>query len=320
MSFTFRQRTLPVDGKTRLCGIVNVTPDSFSDGGKWATHDRAYEHALDLIQAGADMIDIGGESTRPGSTYVPVDEEIQRVIPVIERLKQVTDVPISIDTWKAPVAKAAIASGVDIVNDITGLLGDKAMAQTLSKADVGVILMFNSIIARPDHPGSQIFPQFGSGWAFQEAELQAMAPLPIQEVMVRYLTKSIDLAAQAGIAKERLMLDPGIGFGLTKRENLLLTQSVPTLHALGFPAFVGVSRKRFVVNILAEDNLPHDPNETEGFRNRDFASASLSTIAALQGAEILRVHTITDHRIAIGVADAVRDADKQSDQNFAAYR
>ncbi|MDO4670175.1 MAG: dihydropteroate synthase [Aerococcus sp.] len=319
MSFKFKQRSLPVDGKTRLCGIVNVTPDSFSDGGMWFDHDKAYDHALSLIQEGAEMLDIGGESTRPGSTYVPIEEEIRRVVPLIERLKKVTDVPIAIDTWKAPVAKAAIASQVDIINDITGFLGDEAMAETVANSTVGAILMFNTVIARPEHPGSRIFPTFGSNWAFTPTETAENATLPIQTVMTRYFKKSIARAQAFGIEKDRLMLDPGIGFGLTKRENLQLVQSVPLLHELGFPAFIGVSRKRFVVNILETDGVTADPETATGFSNRDLASAALSTAAALYGAEVLRVHTIASHRIARDIGDALRTSDQQADQNFGAY-
>ncbi|MDO4680970.1 MAG: dihydropteroate synthase [Aerococcus sp.] len=319
MPFTFNQRQLPADGKTRLCGIVNVTPDSFSDGGQWYGIDAAYDHAMQLIEQGAEMIDIGGESTRPGSAYVPVEEEIERVIPVIERLKQATDTPLSIDTWKAPVAKAAIESRVDIINDITGFLGDEAMADVVAHSNAGAILMFNPIIARPTHPGSQIFPSFGTGWAFTQQELEMLATAPIEMVLTTYLHKAIDRALEAGIEPERLMLDPGIGFGLTKRENLLLIQRIHLLHDLGYPAFVGVSRKRFIVNLLASDNLPSDPDTEEGFLTRDLGSASLTAIVALQGAEVLRVHTIPPHRIARDMAVAVRNADQQSDQNFDAY-
>ena len=154
-------RRLVPDGKTGLCGILNVTPDSFSDGGKYNTVEFALEQARYLIQEGAQMLDIGGESTRPGSHYIEIEEEIERVVPVIEAIRKQSDVLISVDTWKAPVAKAALAAGADIVNDITGFLGDEGMAQVVAESSAGAILMFNPVMARPHHASSLIFPKFG---------------------------------------------------------------------------------------------------------------------------------------------------------------
>lgn len=317
--FHYRQQILPSGGPTVLCGIVNVTPDSFSDGGKWADHDKAIAHAKDLIAQGAGMLDIGGESTRPGSTPVPAEEEIARVVPVIRALKEAVDVPISIDTWKADVAQAAIEAGVDIINDITGLLGDPHMAEVIAQSDVGVIAMFNPVIARPNNPGSQIFPSFGAEGVFSAEELDNFSHLPIQDVMMAYFNKVLEVTDALGIDRQRLMLDPGIGFGLTKRENLLLIRDLAKLHGIGFPIFLGVSRKRFVVNLMEEAGINVNPDNPEGFTNRDEASAALSVIAAIKGVEVVRVHDILHHRIGALMGDAVRMADDVDNLDFAAY-
>lgn len=157
--------------RTLLCGILNVTPDSFSDGGRYQTVDRALEQARKLIAEGASILDIGGESTRPGSHFVEIQEEIQRVVPVIEAIRAESDILISVDTWKSEVARAALAAGADLVNDITGLLGDPQMAGVIAEAQAGAILMFNPVMARPHHPSSVIFPTFGFEPAFSSEEL-----------------------------------------------------------------------------------------------------------------------------------------------------
>ena len=205
---------------TLLCGILNVTPDSFSDGGKYTSVDAALQQARKLIQEGARVLDIGGESTRPGSHYVEIQEEIDRVVPVIKAIRKESDVLISVDTWKSQVAAAALEAGADIVNDITGFLGDPKMAAVVAEHEASAVLMFNPVIARPHHPSSTIFPTFGFEPAFTEAELQTMAQEPIQDVMWTFFDRSLAFAKEAGVQMDRIMLDPGIGFGLTKRENL----------------------------------------------------------------------------------------------------
>ncbi|OFR35376.1 dihydropteroate synthase [Aerococcus sp. HMSC061A03] len=318
--FRYHDKTLSNDHEpTILCGIVNVTPDSFSDGGQYNSVDKALAQAQKLIQAGAGMIDIGGESTRPGSSYVPVEEEINRVVPVIRALKEVTDVPLSLDTWKADVAEAAIEAGIDIINDITGFLGDPRMAEVVGQSKAGAILMFNPVTARPDHPGSQKFPEFGDQTVFTAEEKAAFKKMPIEELMLAYLDKSLERAHAAGIEDDRIMLDPGIGFGLTKRENLSLIQKMSCLHDKGYWVFLGVSRKRFIQNMVEEAGYNVDVTTEEGFENRDEASAALSTIAARQGIEVVRVHTMVHHRIACRIGDAVRLADQMEDVNFGAY-
>ncbi|MFR6945703.1 dihydropteroate synthase, partial [Streptococcus pneumoniae] len=180
---------------------------------------------------GASILDIGGESTRPGrSSYVEIEEEIQRVVPVIKAIRKESDVLISIDTWKSQVAEAALAAGANLVNDITGLMGDEKMAHVVAEARAKVVIMFNPVMARPQHPSSLIFPHFGFGQAFTEEELADFEKLPIEDLMETFFERALARANQAGIAQENILLDPGIGFGLTKKENLLLLRDLDKLH------------------------------------------------------------------------------------------
>ena len=238
--------------KTAICGIINVTPDSFSDGGQFFALEQALQQARKLIAEGASMLDIGGESTRPGSNYVEIEEEIQRVVPVIEAIRRESDILISIDTWKSRVAEAALAAGANIVNDITGLMGDEKMADVVAKTSAQLVIMFNPVMARPQHPSSQIFPRFGFGQVFTEEEFTRFEKLSIEELMDTFFAKALVKAEEAGIDRQNIMLDPGIGFGLTKKENLLLLRDLEKLHQKGYPIFLGVSRKRFVINILED--------------------------------------------------------------------
>lgn len=317
--FQYKNKQLHSGEKTILCGIINVTPDSFSDGGKYFAVDKAVQRARELIEGGATMLDIGGESTRPGSSYVDIEEEIRRVVPVIEAIRDITDIPLSIDTWKSPVAKAAIHAGADIVNDITGFLGDPDMAKAVGSTDAGAILMFNPVIARPHHESAKIFPTFGDN-PFSQEELSRFENMPILPLMQAYFEKSLALAQANQIANNRIMLDPGIGFGLTKRENLLLIQQIDVLRNMGFFTFLGVSRKRFIHNLLEENGFETDPNTENGSKNRDQASAKLTAIAAYKGVEAVRVHSISEHKMAAEIADAVRLADRMEDLHFAAYK
>ena len=306
--------------RTLLCGILNVTPDSFSDGGRYQTVERALEQARKLIAEGARMLDIGGESTRPGSNFVEIQEEIQRVVPVIEAIRAESDILISVDTWKSEVARAAIEAGADLVNDITGLLGDSQMARVIAEARAGAILMFNPVMARPHHPSSVIFPTFGFEPAFSSEELERFDQLSIPECMWTFFAKSLQKAEAAGLSQDQLFLDPGIGFGLTKRENLQLLQDLKTIHAKGFPIFLGVSRKRFVVNILEEVEFETNPETKEGFYNRDLASSHLTSIAASQGVEIVRVHDIPLHKMAVAIGNSIHQADQAQDLHLKQYR
>lgn len=315
-------KAIAPDGRTGLCGIINATPDSFSDGGRYNTVETALAQARKLIAEGAHMLDIGGESTRPrpGSHFVAIQEEIERVVPIIEAIRRESDIVISVDTWKSEVAAAALAAGADIINDITGLLGDEKMAETAAKYGAPVIIMFNPVMARPQHASSKIFPEFGFGSAFTKEELSLFAELPIAELMWKCFEKSLKVAENAGLSRDNVMLDPGIGFGLTKRENLLILQELDSLHQAGFPIFLGVSRKRFLVSILEENGFEVNPETQEGFENRDTASAHLTSLAASRGVEVVRVHEVAKHRMAAAVGDAIRLAQQTEDLNLGQYK
>ena len=315
-------KAIAPNGRTGLCGIINATPDSFSDGGRYNTVETALSQARKLIAEGAHMLDIGGESTRPGtgSHFVAIQEEIERVVPVIEAIRRESDIVISVDTWKSEVAAAALAAGADIINDITGLLGDEKMAETAAKYGAPVIVMFNPVMARPQHASSRIFPEFGFGSAFTKEELSLFAELPIAELMWKCFEKSLKVAEDAGLSRDNIMLDPGIGFGLTKRENLLILQELDSLHQAGFPIFLGVSRKRFLVSILEENDFEVNPETQEGFENRDTASAHLTSLAASRGVEVVRVHEVAKHRMAAAVGDAIRLAQQTEDLNLGQYK
>lgn len=306
--------------KTAICGIINVTPDSFSDGGQFFAIEEALKQARKLIAEGATILDIGGESTRPGSSYVEIEEEIQRVVPVIQTIRQESDVLISVDTWKSQVAEAALQAGANIVNDITGLMGDEKMAHVVAEARAQVVIMFNPVMARPQHPSSLIFPHFSFGQAFTEEELADFEKVTIEELMEAFFDRALARANQAGIAQENIMLDPGIGFGLTKKENLLLLRDLDKLHQKGYPIFLGVSRKRFVINILEENGFEVNPDTEAGFRNRDIASAHVTSIAARQGVEVVRVHDVASHKMAVEIASAIRLADDAENLNLKQYK
>ncbi|CEW25366.1 dihydropteroate synthase [Streptococcus pneumoniae] len=308
--------------KTAICGIINVTPDSFSDGGQFFALEQALQQARKLIAEGASMLDIGGESTRPGSSYVEIEEEeeIQRVVPVIKAIRKESDVLISIDTWKSQVAEAALAAGANLVNDITGLMGDEKMAHVVAKAGAKVVIMFNPVMARPQHPSSLIFPHFGFGQAFTEEELADFEKMPIEDLMEAFFDRALARAEEAGIAQENILLDPGTGFGLTKKENLLLLRDLDKLHQKGYPIFLGVSRKRFVINILEESGFEVNPETELGFRNRDTASAHVTSIAARQGVEVVRVHDVASHRMAVEIASAIRLADEAENLDLKQYK
>lgn len=249
------------------------------------------------------MLDVGGESTRPGSDYVQIQEEISRVVPVIKAIREVTDTPISVDTWKAEVASAALGAGADIVNDITGFIGDSNMPGVVKEHGAGAILMFNPVIARPNNIDSKKFPSFGGQGEFSDEEIYQMENMPIQEAMVYYFRKSINIAHKAGITDDKIMLDPGIGFGLTRNENLELFEMSSLINSMGYLSFIGVSRKRFLVSLLDENNYS---SKGEDIGEKDMASSILTGIAAYKGYNILRVHTAEFHQLGKIVGDAVR--------------
>nr|WP_109690565.1 dihydropteroate synthase [Tumebacillus permanentifrigoris] len=236
-------------------GILNVTPDSFSDGGRWSEVDLALEHAREMVAAGADILDIGGESTRPGHDPVSADEEIARVVPVIQRLAQeLPGVPISIDTYKASVARAAVQAGAHLVNDVWGLRADPEMAKTCAELDVPVILMHN----RETPHETDVLPN-----------------------TLRELRECVELAHLAGIRDEQIWLDPGIGFGKTYEQNLYVMQQLDAICNLGYPVLLGTSRKSMIGNTL---HLPVE-DRVEG-------TAATVALGIAKGVEMIRVHDI----------------------------
>lgn len=260
--------------RTWLMGVINVTPDSFSDGGLYFDKDKAVERGLELAAEGADIIDIGGESTRPGSKPIPKNEEIRRVIPVISELRKRIEVLISVDTTKAEVAEAAIGAGADIINDISALRFDPKMMEVAAREDVPVILMHMKGIPQT----MQINPGYKD---------------VLQEVNA-FFKDRIEEARSHGIQEEKIIIDPGIGFGKRLEDNLILINNLDSFQNLGRPVLVGVSRKSFLGKIL---NLPPE-ERLEG----TIATAILSII---RGAHILRVHDVQSIKRAVRVAETV---------------
>lgn len=259
--------------RPHVMGIVNVTPDSFSDGGKYSSVDLAVEHALQLIAEGADILDIGGESTRPGADPVSLDEELRRVIPVIEALSKVTTVPISIDTYKPEVMRAAIQAGADIVNDICALREDGAL-EIVANSNAGVCLMHMQGIPQT----MQINPQYTD---------------VVAEVK-QFLADRVEACLVHGIARARIMLDPGFGFGKTTAHNVALIQHLGSFVELGFPLLVGLSRKSVLGRIAGGDE-----------QQRLHAGLAASVISVMKGAKIVRVHDVKATVDALKVVAAV---------------
>ncbi len=279
------RRKLQLGGRTLVMGVVNVTPDSFSDGGEFFSTDKAVEHALRLLDEGADLLDLGGESTRPGAhagtseAAVSAEEELARILPVLEGVrKERPSALLSVDTYKAEVARAAVATGADIVNDVSGLEWDPAMARMLAGLSCGVILMHTR--GRPDE------------WK----SLPKLAD-PFGEVQ-RGLEKIIERAKGAGIARARIMLDPGFGFGKRYDENFPLLARFDELHELGFPLASGTSRKSFLGRALAKDGVDAPPDQ------RVQASVAAAVISILKGAHLVRVHDVKETVAAARLADA----------------
>ncbi|MGP1437760.1 MAG: dihydropteroate synthase [Treponema sp.] len=319
--FNCNKKRLKNTEKTILAGILNVTPDSFSDGGKYFNLDAALSQTKKMVDMGIGIIDIGGESTRPGSIAITEEAEIKRVLPAIHAIKkEYKELIISVDTWRANVAKASIEEGADIINDITGLLGDDAMAEVIAKTNCGLIAMFNSVIARPEHEGSKVFRTFSYGKPFSDEKIKHFSTLPILELMKEYFAHTLEKAKNAKIEKNRIMLDPGIGFGLTMRENLELIHNVNLIHQMGHLSFVGVSRKRFIINILKDAGFEANLATEEGLNMADYASAFLSAIASYNGVNVLRVHDVAKHFKAILIGDAIRMSNLAKDTNFSQYK
>ncbi len=283
--WVLRARTLALGERTLLVGVVNVTPDSFSDKGKFFLLEKAVQHSLRLLGRGADILDLGGESTRPGTRpAVSAQQEMDRVLPVIEAvLRERPGTIISIDTYKAETARAAVTAGAEIVNDISGFLWDGSMAAACAELGCGTILM---------HTRGKMH------------EWRTQPPLPHDEVVplvLRELGERVAHARTAGIRPERMVLDPGFGFGKAGDENYPLLANLDALHALGFPILAGTSRKSFLGHTLSSiyrNVVPPD--------ERDVASAASITAAVLAGAHLVRVHDVRTAREAVAVADAIR--------------
>jgi dihydropteroate synthase len=279
------RRTLPIGKHTLVMGILNVTPDSFSDGSQFSSLDSALKHAEQMITEGADIIDVGGESTRPGAVVVSPEEEIQRVVPVIEELAKRTPVPISIDTTKGLVARAALDAGAAIVNDISALRFDFHIADEVAKAGAGLVLMHSR------------------GTPVTMHKLPPVADI-IEEV-TRSLQSSIAMAEKRGVKRESIVIDPGIGFGKSQEQNVELIAKLDQLLAAfpDFPLLIGTSRKSFIGRILADDNGNAAPVE-----ERLHGTLATITAAVLRGAHIVRTHDVSAAIGAIRIADAINKA------------
>lgn len=265
--FECGKHKLPIGEKTYIMGILNVTPDSFSDGGKYNTIESAVKRAREMIENGADIIDVGGESTRPGHQPVDATEEINRVVPVIEVLSKEFNVPISVDTYKAVVADKALKAGAHIVNDVWGLQRDAAMAEVVAKYGAGVVMMHNS----------------------DNCEYN-----DLMGDIIKFLRKSIELAEKTGIRKENMVIDPGIGFGKNLDQNLEVMRRLKELSTLNLPVLLGTSRKSMIGNVL---DLPVD-ERLEG-------TAATVTLGIANGADFVRVHDVKEMARVARMTDAM---------------
>jgi dihydropteroate synthase len=273
-----RDRALTLGRRPLVMGIVNVTPDSFSDGGRFFHTDSAVAHALELVRQGADLLDVGGESTRPGAVPVPLQEELRRVLPVVERLAPRVAVPISVDTSKAEVARQCLAAGAHVINDVTGLTGDPEMAATVRAAGAGVIVMH--MLGTPQT--MQDNPHYDD----------------VVQQVATFFEQRLHHLAQAGIAAEQVLFDPGIGFGKTTAHNLELLRRLEEFGKLGRPLCLGVSRKGFLGRKLDR------PVERR-------LAGSLAVVAfafARRSAHVVRVHDVEETRDLIEVLMALENA------------
>ena len=277
MSWQLKTKTLPLTSTPSLMAIVNVTPDSFSDGGKFLSVDRAVDHAMQLVADGADILDVGGESTRPYSNPVSASEESDRVLPVIEALVKRTAIPISIDTSKASVAGAAIAAGAEIINDVTGLDGDPEMLSVAADSGVGVCAMHMQGTPQT----MQDDPQYGD----------------IVADILSYLRHRKAALLSAGIAAEKICLDPGIGFGKTHQHNIELLNRAQEFLVLETPMLIGHSRKGFIGKLIGNKEA-----------DRDSGTLAITLALASKGMHIVRLHEIAATRQALNVWQAISES------------
>jgi dihydropteroate synthase len=269
--------TLSLGERTLVMGILNVTPDSFSDGGKFFDPQQGVEHALEMARAGANLLDVGGESTRPGSRGTSTEEELARILPVLKGLRSVLSIPISIDTRKADVAEAAIDAGASVINDVSGLNTDPRIAKVAARHGVPLILMH------------------------MRGEPRTMQKAPFARNVMKDVTQglrtAIGKARTAGVPKSQIIIDPGIGFGKSFQQNYELLQKLPELAKLGYPLLVGTSRKGFLGASLARHGKSAPPEE------RIWATAATVTASILGGAHIVRVHDVAEMAQVARVAD-----------------
>ncbi len=261
--------------KTLIMGILNLTPDSFSDGGEYNDLDSAVERAVEIEEAGADIIDIGAESSRPGSERISEEEEIKRLIPILERIVEVTSIPISIDTYKSSVAEEALENGASIINDISGLQYDRNMAAAAAKYSAPVVIMH--IQGRPE--------------TMQENPNYQNLLFEIK----KYIWDGIQLAREAGISEEQIIIDPGIGFGKKQIHNLQILNRLESFEELGYPILIGTSRKS-LIKYVNEDEVD----------DRLFGTAATVSASILRGANILRVHDVKEIKKVALMTDAVK--------------
>lgn len=266
--WSFGETTWECGESPKIMGIVNVTPDSFSDGGNWFSPAKAVDHALQLVEQGADILDIGGESTRPGATPVAVSDELKRVVPVVEQLASKISIPIAVDTMKAPVAKEALAAGASVINDVTAFTFDEQMIDVTAATDCGVILMH--MLGTP-----------------QTMQNEPTYKDVVREV-VQYLQERVAVLTDRGISAERIAVDPGIGFGKTAEHNLSLLTNVEKFRQSGHPVLIGHSRKRFLGKIIGRT-----------VEERLAGTIGVSIALAQQQADILRVHDVAAVKDAI---------------------
>lgn len=269
-----RGREVVCGQKTLIMGILNATPDSFSDGGRFQTLEKAVARGLQMVEEGADIIDIGGESTRPGAKPVQPLEEIARTVPIIGKLREKTTALISIDTRKAEVARAAVAAGADIINDISAL-ADPEMVKVAAETGAGLVLMHMQGVPETMQNDPRYDDVVSNVWNFLEERME--------------------FAVERGVAPEQIALDPGIGFGKTDEHNLALLRGIPALAAAGRPVLIGASRKSFIGRLTGREN-PAD---------RLAGSLALAVFSALRGAQILRVHDVKESCDALRLVDTL---------------
>jgi len=266
-----KAREVKLGERTVILGVLNVTPDSFSDGGKYMDPDRAFARAVEMEEQGADIIDIGAESTRPESARISAAEELRRLIPVLKRLRDKLSIPISVDTYKAEVAELAIEHGAEIINDPTGLTFEAQLARVVSNQNAGLIL--NHMRGRPET------------WA-------KLPPLPdVMSTIVRDLDATVSRARHSGLDRSRIVVDPGLGFGKRKEQNATILARLRELSSLDLPILAGPSRKSFLAHPTDQETL--------------FATAAAATAAILGGAHLLRVHDVLEMRAVADVADEI---------------